>query len=220
VARSVRTDHAQNYKFRATVVDDASGPFGFTLPTNLPQVFTTLGNFASFSRISIPSISMDTEEFKEGNWPFRRRVITAASVDTVTMEKGVTLYDSDFWLWAMGAVNGVVSRKAVVIHLMHRTQEPALQPSQQAVRQNAPNLTGNVSFNGSTLVNATIKPAIPIIAKAWILHDAIPVRVKPASDLDATSGEVSIAEIEFHANWMEQKAFPLMSTAGPELIIQ
>lgn len=220
MARSVRTDHAQNYMFRAMVVDDATGPFGVTLPQSLPQAFTVLGNFASFARISIPSVTLETEEFKEGNWPFRRRVITAASVDTITMERGVTLYDSDFWLWASAALNGLTTRKSLLINLMHRTQEPALGPSQQQARQKAPVLTGSAGVNNFSLVTVQLRPTIPIIAKAWVLHEAIPVRIKPASDLDAASSEVSIAELEIHANWIEQKPFPFMPTAGPNLMIR
>lgn len=220
MARSVRTDYAQNYMFRATVVDDSTGPFGLTVPQSLPQAFTMLGNFASFSKVSIPSVTLETEEFKEGNWPFRRRVITAASVDTVTMERGVTMIDSDFWTWASAALNGLTPRKSILINLMHRTQEPALGPTQQAARQRSTTLTGSVGVNGFSLATASIRPAIPIIAKAWVLHDAIPVRVKPASDLDAMSADISIAEIEIHANWIEQKRPEFMPTAGPELMIR
>ena len=45
-------------------------------------------------------------------------------------------------------------------------------------------------------------PRLP--AKAWLLHDCIPTRFKTGSDFDASSGDVSIAEIEFAPEMFEE----------------
>jgi hypothetical protein len=45
-------------------------------------------------------------------------------------------------------------------------------------------------------------PRVP--AKAWLLHDCIPVRFKTGSDFDASSGDVSIAEIEFQPEMFDE----------------
>lgn len=218
MARSVRTDHTQVFRFRVTVVDDTGNPgIGGVLAR---QLFTPIaGNFASFSSVTIPATTLETEEFKEGNWEFKRRVVTGASLDTVTLQRGVTLLDSDFWCWAMAAVHGEISRKALIIQLLHRTQEPALPPGRAADRQRSSVLTGNLQVKGSDLIQVQLKPQIPVVAKEWIIHECIPIRVKPSSDLDASSNEVSLAELEVQGNWMEQTnlATLLPNSIGPNL---
>ena len=216
MARSVTVDHAQNYRFRAVMVEEG-GQAAVALGA-LQSAATSIfgGAFGSFSRISIPSTNIETEEFKEGVWPFRRRAIVGASLDTVLMERGVTMLDSSFWTWAMAAITGDASRKMLIIELMHRAK-PNL-PILSSIRNG--NILGSSSGGRSlgvtantapnvqaTVLTATISPELPVVAKRWVLHECIPVRVKPASDLDATNAEVSIAELEVHANWMEQIPF-------------
>jgi phage tail-like protein len=43
-------------------------------------------------------------------------------------------------------------------------------------------------------------------AKAWLLHDCIPVRVTCAPDLDATNQEIAIAELEIQPTYFEELA--------------
>jgi phage tail-like protein len=205
MARSIRTDHVQNYRFRAIIMDGGSQP-GLAI---LASAATSLlgGAFGSFSKISVPGVSVTTQDIQEGVWPFTRKVITSASLEEVTLERGVTVLDSSFWQWAIGAITGDIARKTVMIELLHRAQEPALFPGPQQDRLKAATLTGTLTIGKADYVTATIRPAIPIVAKRWVLHDCIPIRVKPASDLDATSGEVSLAELVIHANYMQQFPF-------------
>jgi phage tail-like protein len=202
MARTVRTDHAQNYRFRATVIDEGGQAGVGILAATATSLFG--GAFGSFSRISIPSMHAETQDFKEGVWPFTRKAITGASMDTVLMERGVTFLDSSFWRWAVGAITGDISRKMVIIELLHRAQAPVLYPGPQQDRLKASTLTGTATFRGGDVITATIKPAIQTVAKRWVLHECIPIRVQPASDLDASSAEVSLAQLEIHGNYMEQ----------------
>ena len=43
-------------------------------------------------------------------------------------------------------------------------------------------------------------------ARAFLLKDCIPTRYKMGSDFDATSGQVSIAELEIHPHYIEEIA--------------
>jgi phage tail-like protein len=217
MARSVRVDHAQNYRFRVAVVDEG-GQSDISLLS--PKAITLFGgSYASFARVSVPSVTIETEEIKEGVWPFRRRAIVGASMDTVLLERGVTIPDSDFWQWAVGAITGEIARKTVIIQLMARTQEPALFPGPQQDRMRSASLSGSLRLGQADIVQYKVNPVLPIVAKQWTLHECIPVRVKPASDLDASSAEVSLTELEIHANWMEQARSTFISTGGPEMLI-
>lgn len=65
-----------------------------------------LNPLLGFSSITAPEITIEQEEFKEGNFPFTRKVAKSASVGTITLTRGKTWYDSDFWAWIMNAVLG------------------------------------------------------------------------------------------------------------------
>lgn len=46
--------------------------------------------------------------------------------------------------------------------------------------------------------------ATRIPARAWLLHNCIPVRYRPGNDFDASSGQVSIQELEVQPEYVEE----------------
>jgi hypothetical protein len=42
----------------------------------------------------------------EGNWYFPRKVLKRFSINNITLQRGVTWYDSDFWKWMIAAITG------------------------------------------------------------------------------------------------------------------
>lgn len=211
MARSILVDHVQNYRFRVAMLDEMKYAAVAATLVNIASTF--LGStFNSFARVSIPSVQIETEAFKEGVFPFQRRVIVGASVDTVLLESGVTMLDSDFWQWAVGAITGEAARKLLVVELLHRAQ-PNL-PTKK--NRESGNMLGtsdggrsvgasvNTGHGEADLATATFRAQIPLVAKRWVFHQCFPVRVKVASDLDASNAEVSIAELELFTEWIEQ----------------
>lgn len=59
-----------------------------------------------FSAITAPEISLEVEEIREGNWPFARKVIKNGSIGTLTLSRGATFFDSDFWRWITASALG------------------------------------------------------------------------------------------------------------------
>ena len=59
-----------------------------------------------FSSITAPEITLETEEIREGNWPFARKVVKSGSVGSITMTRGATFFDSDFYRWIMATATG------------------------------------------------------------------------------------------------------------------
>jgi hypothetical protein len=70
----------------------------FALP-----IFTPLSGFAS---IVAPEITVETQEIKEGNWHFKRTAIKSADVSPITLTRGVTFANSDFWRWIVAGIVG------------------------------------------------------------------------------------------------------------------
>lgn len=71
-----------------------------------PLALPVLTPLFGFSAISAPEITVDIREITEGNWYFKKKVIKGADISTITMERGATFYDSDFWKWIFGSLNG------------------------------------------------------------------------------------------------------------------
>jgi hypothetical protein len=95
VARTAFSDFLQVYTFW---LFDVAPIEGFSLP-----IFNPL---AGFSSITAPGMTFDMFDVNEGNWLFTRRVIKRASVEPMTLTRGVTFFDSDFWRWCIAALTG------------------------------------------------------------------------------------------------------------------
>ena len=95
MARGWSTDYLQAFPF--WLVDVA--PLGLL---SLP----VLNPFMGFSTISGPEVVLNVETISEANWIFDKKVVTGASVGPITMERGVTWFDSDFWHWVMATLKG------------------------------------------------------------------------------------------------------------------
>lgn len=93
--RSILGDVLQSYSFWLMDL----GPLDIL---NFP-IFTPLFGFSS---ISAPTISGEVTEIEEGNWHFRRKVLKNASIGNITLARGLTWYDSDFWRWIVTAITG------------------------------------------------------------------------------------------------------------------
>lgn len=89
MARAVDTDLYHNFRFH--VVDPAGG--------NLDTV-------AGFRTASIPEISVDPAEYREGVMRFTRKYPGIPKVGECQLSKGVVKKDSDFLRWLMKCING------------------------------------------------------------------------------------------------------------------
>jgi len=61
---------------------------------------------AGFSSITSPELTIETNEIKEGTDPFVHHSLGKASMSSITLSKGVSIYNSDFWRWTMGCLKG------------------------------------------------------------------------------------------------------------------
>jgi len=95
MARSQLLDHLQCYAFWLM---DLGPNDSFGLPILSP--------WFGFSEITAPELTLETQEIMEGNWYFNRKVIKRGNWGNITLNRGLTWYDSDFWRWTLAAISG------------------------------------------------------------------------------------------------------------------
>lgn len=146
-------------------------------PTKTPPFFVLGGVTMGFNSITMPEISFQTEPIAQYNANIAEHIYTGREVGSVTLTRGSKFYDSSFNEWANKVIEGndVFRRDLLLIQYsgVNLDRMGGLAPPQ------------NIS-DGNTWM----------IGKAWFLYGALPTRYKPSGDLDATSAEVSIMEID------------------------
>jgi len=79
-----------------------------------PFLLPTFG----FSSISGIKFSADTKEISPLNSRYTIKVPTKISIDTITLERGISMFDSNFYNWLVAYQNGEAeARNLLLIHL-------------------------------------------------------------------------------------------------------
>lgn len=204
-----------------------------------------------FSTITAPEVTMETKDITEGNWIWKTKVLKKhAEVGNITLTRGVTFHDLDFYAWMINALAGenlvTTLSSAVAGKVFNRTASFQPRRSLLLLHFFAHNPIGTLTgaavgavaslfggdFNsiasqgfpglgsipGATQLFADASPYLPSLgpvdaisnvsrlvpARAFMLHGCLPVRYKTGSDFDASSGAVSIMELELAVEQMEQ----------------
>lgn len=160
-ARSQSTDPFISSKFHVT---DTEGVLNLATPA------------AGFQTCTMPQVNLETHEYKEGLWTYRRKFVGDVTFDDITMTKGVVKNDTSFFKWLLGAQLGYKYRTNLVIKHFHRDD-----------------ITGLLDY-----VNATPYREI-------VLYHALPVNTKLGSDLDAMNSDTSIEEVTISYEYFRLK---------------
>lgn len=99
MARALISDYLQVYPFWLM---DVAPIEGASLPIFNPLV--------GFSTITAPGMALETFDITEGNSLYRKKVIKKADIDPMTLTRGVTFFDSDFYKWTLAGLSGDPSR--------------------------------------------------------------------------------------------------------------
>jgi len=195
-----------------------------------PWVFTPS---AGFSSITAPEMTIEFEEIDEGNGLFPYKVLTKGTVNTITLQRGVSAFNSDFWRWIVSCQQGnkntaatalefikgafypsAKRRNIMILHLsgmsFDAVKDALRSGGTDAIRGGlyspAGAITRALEEVSSTAGMADIGlKSIP--AKAYILRGCLPVRYKVGSDFDATASDVSLEELEITYHHFEEFAF-------------
>ena len=170
MARAASQDKLQNYRYHVKMIP--GGPYEGDL-SDLGAVE------AGFKSVTIPQITTETTNYREGIYTYARKFGGPPTVETVTLTRGAAIGDTKFIDWIFAKIEGREYRADMDIYHMPST----------AIRKDS-NGPGRLN-NPSTLPDRWEAKSL-----TYRCYDCQPSRVKVAGDLDEDSGEVSIAEVE------------------------
>lgn len=193
---------------------------------------------AGFSSISAPSVSVEMGRIVEGTSDYTYPVASGkASVDPITLSKGVLMFNTDFWKWISGAISGkndstfgLTSTLSVIPSARRRNlllmQSSGL--SFEGVAEILANgsirdkikaaalspiagitagISGAASFASQGVADLNML-AVP--GRAYMLFDCMPKSYKAGSDFDANSFAISVESLE-----IEYSRFDLFAPVMP-----
>lgn len=175
MARTITKDFLQNFRFHVEMVD-AGKPNYFTMDGDDQG---RVGSRAGFQSCTLPEISSEATEYREGTFKYTRKYSGVAQVTDVSLMRGVALNDSALFSWMMDAIGGGEHRRDISI--------------KQYTREATQSLTNNVSTPAEFDYAGTAGAGS---VRSYNCYECIPIRCKPGADLDATSSEVSIQELD------------------------
>ena len=205
MARFALTDHLQTHPF--WIMD--AGPLELgALPV--------LNPLSGFSAVTAPEVTIQLKDIKEGNQPLTKKVVQSGEVGNITLSRGVTFSNSDFWRWTVAALTGNTSWEALFGRISTKVGGKTYRRDLLLVQffarspigpASAILEAGNDILSGAAAATNGLAPfdiALRVPAKAWLLKGCVPLRYKTGGDFDAKSAEVSIAEIEIAIESIEE----------------
>jgi phage tail-like protein len=188
MARAQATDFLQNFRFHVETVDQAGTGWNPINYTRTGESNTGVDSKAGFQSCSVPDVSMDAVEYREGTYKYTKKFAGVPTVSDVSLMRGVVVKDTAFYDWIIRAISGAEYRADIRI--------------EQYTRNNMVLPEGAADPQYSVGENAKIPTRC---ARTYICHECLPTRGKPGADLDATSSEVAMAECDFALEWFEVK---------------
>ena len=171
MARAKISDFLHSFRFHVVLT-------GFGAGGTKQLLGNDPGARAGFNAVSVPEASHDAVEYREGTYIYTRKYPGIPSVSDITLSRGVAHKDGSFWTWMKDVIEGNAEyRGNLDIFHLHRDARPAT------------TTPGSTTFNPPE--DATEGGFI-----AYKCQEALPIRMKVGSDLDATASEVSIQELD------------------------
>lgn len=174
MARAAAADPLHSFRFHVRADGGDSGRVDGS--TDLLQPGGTGAGFivgdgaeAGFQAVTTPEFTLEHVEYREGTKIYTEKYPGIPSVNDLTMSRGVARKDTGFFDWIVRAIEGAEYRcDLTIFHFIRGSR--------------------SVSFQSDDVSDAT--------TKRYIIRNGSPGRVKVAADLDASTGDVSLAEVD------------------------
>ena len=166
MARSEAEDFIQSFRFQAIVYNWDNLGFDPFIATRGGS--SGIDGEAGFQQITMPEISTELTEYREGIFKWTRKLPGPPTIGDATFMRGLVKSDTGFFDWVVRAATGGDYRVDIAIFQFARADiDPGVE-----------------EHVGS-------KPS-----RTYKCYDSFPTRVKPGGDLDSSTGDVSIAEMD------------------------
>ena len=182
-------DYLPNYRFHLLDVSFSGVP-----------VFNVSYGFA---RVSMPEISIEMKEIKEGVLEYKHYSVLSATVSPITLERGAVVFNNDFEPWCRSTISGKPNQRRNFL---------LVQFSDTGV----PLINGTDTGQGNAAAEI-VNQFVPIFdlfaripARAWMLYGCLPVSYKAGSDLDALGNEISIQQVTVQPHYMSEIALGVL----------
>lgn len=171
MARAQASDPLHNFRFhaRAGAIDGVASVDALQ-PGGTPSPGVGDTSEAGFSAITTPEYTVEAAEYREGIKTYTEKYPGVPTVNDSTFSRGVSRGDTQFLSWVLAAIEGREYRTDITV--FHATRSGRTSPHDPA----------------ASFANADVK--------RYFLFEAFPIRVKIAGDLDASSSDVGIAEMD------------------------
>jgi len=131
MARSVDTDYLNSSNFYLLEIP-STAINALAFPIKLASNLVNDKGMVSFSSITLPTSTIQTERIQEGNWPFVHTVaLSSVLTGQVTIRQAVAPANIDFSIWfsiaAHGRVNTAPRKSFIVVHTRNDKQIPRRQ---------------------------------------------------------------------------------------------
>ena len=108
MARSYITDPLMVHNFALIEVPAATPFFPLAFPLKTAQSAIANGNFVGFTSMTVPEMTMETREIKQGNWPYVHQVpMGYQHGGQVTLTMAVIPLNIDMYAWWQQVLNGI-----------------------------------------------------------------------------------------------------------------
>jgi len=198
MARAASEDFLQNFRFHVRAdfgevgnADNGFDPLAFQAGT---EGGSGADSVAGFQSVTIPDVSVNAAEYRTGIRVFTMKQPGVPTFTDITMMRGVVRRDTRFFRWMLRYFQGFQFRADLTIYQWGQEANPA-----------KPDGTGSDILSG---FDGTL-------ARTTVVHEAFPLSVKPAGDLDANADDISLAEITLAYEWFEiTTPVPSLPTPG------
>ena len=133
-----------------------------------------MNTVAGFNSVTLPELSVDPVEFREGNRIYTVKQPGVPTVSDLSLTAGVVRTGTEIWDMIQAYLRGEEYRTQLVVKIYHH------------IDVNGQEFT----FDGDS-------------SKVLICNEAFVTRAKPLGDLDATSSEIMMREVDFALEYFD-----------------
>ena len=184
--RPAATDPLHAFRFHAAMVEGSpvlgipgASPSDVLQPISAGEGYIAgQGSQAGFQSITAPELTQEIAEYREGIRTYTQKYPGVPSVNDLTFIRGAARLDTSFFAWILAAAEGDEYRGDLVVYHIQRPERTVA-------------IAGRDAQMAGSEIDLTDNNT-----KQYILRDAFPTRVKIAGDLDSSTSDVSLSELD------------------------